>query len=234
MAIACAQSWGSNNASNSVAQTISGVQTGELLVCISLCFGTSSFTVNTPTDNGTGSAWNVRADTGYVTRSRVTIAETIVGATPPTSVTASASASCSAIAVMVFRVTGAGGSGAVYDNAVGNSQVSSTPSTGALTTTNANDLLIVGLTHDNSTTSLTQPTGFTLGPVNTSATVEPYIGAFEVVSSIQTAATYQFTLGASCDAVMVSAGYKAAAGGAAFIAPAELKAMQAVNRSSVY
>jgi hypothetical protein len=218
-AIAVGNSWGSNAATNSVAQTISGVQTGELLVCISLCFGSSSFTVNNPTDNGAGSSWATRVDTGYVTRSRVTVADTIVGATPPTSVTASASGSCSAIATCVFRVTGAAGSGSVYDNSVGDGQVSATPATGALTTVNANDLLIVGLTHDGATTSLTQPTGFSAGPINTSASVEPYCSGYEGVSAIQTAATYQFTLGASRNAVMVAAAYKAASAAAAIDPP---------------
>lgn len=223
MAIAVANSWGANSATASATVTIAGVATGDLLIAFGFGFSTTSITFNTPgfTDNGVGSSWANHPDSGYVNRTRVIGADTIVGATPPTTVTAThngGGGSTSAIAVL--RVTGAASS-AAHDASVGNAAVSATPSTAALTTLNANDLIAIALSHDNATTTLVKPTGFTQSAsavgssTNTDATNIPYAVAWQVVSLIQSGATYQWTCGASVDAEMVAGGWKAASAAAA-------------------
>jgi len=222
MAIAVANSWGNTAAAATVSVTVSGVQVGELLIAIAFGFGNSTLTWNTPafTDNGTGSVWTNRADSGYITRSRVQVGETVVGSAAPTTVTATGDAGTGGCAMSVLRVTGAASS-ATHDASVGGGQVSAAPAAPALTTTNANDLIVVGLTHDGALTTLTAPTGFSqsadaVGNSTSSVvTIVPYATGWKVVSAAQSAQTYAWALGASRNAVMIAGGWKAAAAGGA-------------------
>lgn len=226
MAIATAASWGKTGAaSTSQTVTISGAATGDLLIAIGYSFSNTTESYNSPafTDNGTGSVWTNRADSGYVQRNRVIMGEAVVGAIAPTTVTVSLTGGGGQdIAIVVLRVTGALAV-SPYDASVANSQTSATPSTAALTTTNANDLIVIGLSHDGATTSLTKPTGFTQSAdaagnsTNSSAASEPYASAWQVVSATQAAATYQWALGASRNAVMVSGAWQAIGGGGAVV-----------------
>lgn len=197
----------------------SGLATGDLLVACVFAFssGAGDAGAIVLTDNGVGSAWSSnRVNSGFVTRNRVIQGDTIIGATPPTTITVTMNtAGWNDIAMALIRCTGAASS-SPFDAGIGNSQVSAAPATGTLVTTNANDIIICALTHDGATTGLTAPSGFSQSAdsvgnsTSSSAASEPYATGWQVVSATQNQ-TYAWALGASRNAVMAVGGWQAAA-----------------------
>lgn len=221
MPIAEASSSGMTGSSTQV-QTCpvpSGLATGDLLIACVYAFssGAGDAGAIALSDNGVGSVWSSnRVNSGFVTRNRVVMGDTIVGATPPSTITVTMNtAAWNDIAMALIRCTGSAASG-FFDAGIGNSQTSATPVTGTLTTTNANDIIICALTHDGATTTLVAPSGFSQAvsgagnSTNTDATTEPYASGWEVVAATQNQ-TYQWTLGASRNAVMAVGAWKALA-----------------------
>lgn len=223
MALAVPKTWSarvSGAASLTINLTAASILAGDLLHVETSLFDGTTLTVGAPTDSA-GNTYTQppgATDSGWTAtfRSIIGSARTVVG-TAPTSVVVKKGTggnSTQDIAGVVCHVTGADTSAPLDQANANHVGSSSAPAHTAMTTTNPNDVLFVGLTHDGGNLTCTKPTGFTQGETNgNGATGEPYANGYEIVSSIQTAFAPAWSLSGAANIGLCFTSYKAAAGG---------------------
>jgi len=188
----------------SIAQATGGITAGNLVVVLTYAGAASSITLSAPTDD-IGTTYNVLNNPTWsaTCHSLCMIAWAQPTGTPAT-ITGHVSAT-SDMAIVVYEISGC--SSSPYDVS-NNTETASTaaPPTGAITTTQASEILITGVTQDGATSVATAPSGFTIGPKNDDATLEVYASAHQIVSTIQTAfnPTWAYGSARNCDAAIAA------------------------------
>jgi hypothetical protein len=207
-------SWGASGATaQTVAITVSPAA-GNYLVVFSMIFDGTLATAGLPTDN-VGSTYVRRGtDTVWSSTFRSIISIATLEAIPSgiTTVTIHGNAGTNEPSGAIFELSGAPSGG--FDTASTNEQTSSTPGAGAITTAQAEEVLLVALTHDGVTTTLTPPSGFTAGPEVESATNNPFSSGYQVVHAVQTGVnpTWQNAASLDCSLAIIAIKQTAAAG----------------------
>lgn len=212
MALAVANSWQSVGGSTfTKAVTVSGFVAGDLCVVGGFAFNNSpGDTLAAVTDDG-GNSYTERSQTTHdaTFRSWAQISETVV-VTPPTSVSINMTSGNAELTICVLRITGA--SASPFDvAATPRTLTADDPSSNSLTTAQADEILVAGITQD-SAGSYSNPASFTIQQKAESSGFTDFAVATRIVSSTGSYAAAWVT-GGSADYGLVLAAYKAAAAG---------------------
>ena len=210
MALAVANSWQNSAVSTFVAVTVSGFNAGDLCVTLAYGFDTASgdtFIIQDDVTNTYSKPAETTQD-GTTFRSWAALFYSVV-TTPPTSVSVAATGFPSIeMNAVVLRITGNHSS--PFDQANKRTQTADDPTNNSITTTQADEIIVCGLTHDGPDTTFDPPTGFTMAQEKETASGNPFAAAYQIVSSTGTYSP-QWLTGASRDYAMVISSFKASA-----------------------
>lgn len=192
--------------------TISG-STGNLAVIFSRQ-GTNNTTNMTVTDSSGGSNTWTQTSSGYVSSSstaRAAMFYSVLSANV-TSITANWTGTSGRISAVAYIISG-NASSSPADSSV-NAQTSTASlsiTSGSLTTTNANDILLFGVSTGTNNTSYTPGTGFA---IQSGGSGNRAVMSYEIVSSTQSNLTTTMGFGNSSSSIVtIFAAFKAASGG---------------------
>lgn len=207
MALAVANSWSSVTTAIAINQAVSGFAAGELAIVLG--YGFESSTGNTfiiTDDSGGANTYNKRAESTQdgTFRSSCVIYESVVLSAPTSIGIAFAGLPNTAYAIAVLRVTGA--TATPFDQAGATTSSADDPSAPSITTTSADEIIVVGLDHDGADTTFAAPTDFTMQQSLESNSEQCYACATRIVSATATY-TPQWTTGAARDYGLVIASY---------------------------
>lgn len=215
MAIAHAQSWsGAAAGVSSLGVAVTGFGATDVCVVSTVLFNNVSTAIGTPTDD-VGNTYTPRTAVVWdATFRQIAGAATTVTATGPATVTGRTSAGSADMRIAVSRITGANTT-TPYDTGNTNKQTTTTPVSGAITTGQANTLVIAAGSHDGADTTLSEDSGggWSLAIEVESNAIACINVPYKVFSSIQTGLTHTWTLGASRDWSSTIISLNAAGGG---------------------
>ena len=195
----------------------SNTTAGNFVLVKAYAFKASTISFNTPTG---GNTYALRGSPNNWTSTfrsicAVADAQNIAGGAETVTQTTSTTGD---LALAIYEYSGLATAGA-FDQVAYNQATSATPTSGSITTTQADALLVGSITHDTTTTTITPNASWTQRQEIEDATHCVMSDIDRVVGAIQTGLTHQWTLGSSHDCSMAIASYKAAIVGGAATAP---------------
>jgi len=204
-----------------------------LVVVLALAGATTTSNMQTPTDNGTGSAWqmdvNLASQSGV--HNGIMVASTIIGATPPTTITFSWT-TAAASAVKVFEFAGVASSAWLDVAGTPKTQASGTAaSANTITPAVTGELIIGGFAVNSAQSTFTAGTNYTSWGAPTNTATPDICCEYNLngTTSETNGGTYAASVATTSEGVLVA--YKQAP--APVLTPVAVH-LQAVNRAASY